>query len=89
MGSRAAPVDAVSGAPTCPFCDAGVTERVGQWGGQIITAQWRCQDCGSYFEALRDEFAGTGGDDVREERPAWGQRTARNAEHCATTRCTT
>jgi hypothetical protein len=34
-----------------------VVERVGQWGGQIITSQWRCLDCGSYFEALRDDFA--------------------------------
>ena len=31
-------------------------ERVGQWGGQIITSQWRCRACGSYFEALRDDF---------------------------------
>jgi hypothetical protein len=31
-------------------------ERVAQWGGQMITAQWRCKACGSYFEALRDEF---------------------------------
>jgi len=35
----AAPVDAVSAAPHCPFCGAGGVERVGQWGGQIITAQ--------------------------------------------------
>ena len=41
---------------TCPFCDAGDVERVGQWGGQIITAQWRCRACGSYFEAVRDDF---------------------------------
>jgi hypothetical protein len=40
----------------CPFCDAADAERVGQWGGQIITAQWRCRACGSYFEALREEF---------------------------------
>jgi transposase-like protein len=46
----------VSVAPTCPFCDAPTVERVAQWGGQMITAQWRCQACGSYFEALREEF---------------------------------
>jgi transposase-like protein len=46
----------VSAAPACPFCDAAETERVGQWGGQIITSQWRCEACGSYFEALREEF---------------------------------
>jgi ribosomal protein L37AE/L43A len=46
----------VSGEPTCPFCDAATVERVAQWGGQMITAQWRCRACGSYFEALRDAF---------------------------------
>ncbi len=40
----------------CPFCDSPDVERVGQWGGQIITAQWRCNDCSSYFEALREDF---------------------------------
>jgi transposase-like protein len=44
-------------APACPFCGAGAVERVGQWGGQIITSQWRCQACNSYFEALREDFA--------------------------------
>ena len=41
---------------SCPFCDADDTEQVGQWGGQMITAQWRCRACGSYFEAIRDRF---------------------------------
>jgi transposase-like protein len=45
-------VDAV----TCPFCDAAEAERVGLWGGQIITSQWRCSACGSYFEAVREDF---------------------------------
>jgi hypothetical protein len=49
---------------TCPFCDAPGAERVGQWGGQMITAQWRCGACGSYFEAIREEFA-----DQAAERP--------------------
>jgi transposase-like protein len=44
------------GAVTCPFCDSPRVERVGQWGGQIITSQWRCEECGSYFEALREDF---------------------------------
>jgi acyl-CoA thioesterase FadM len=48
----------VSGAPACPFCASGQVERVGQWGGQMITAQWRCRACGSYFEAVRDDFDG-------------------------------
>lgn len=43
--------------PACPFCDAVESaEQVAQWGGQIITSQWRCRQCGSYFEALRPEF---------------------------------
>jgi transposase-like protein len=42
---------------TCPFCDSAETERIGQWGGQIITSQWRCHGCGSYFEALREDYA--------------------------------
>jgi ribosomal protein L37AE/L43A len=46
----------VTAKPTCPFCDAAAVERVAQWGGQMITAQWRCEACGSYFEALREEF---------------------------------
>jgi transposase-like protein len=50
-------VDRVSAVPRCPFCDAADAERVGQWGGQIITSQWRCGVCGSYFEALREDFA--------------------------------
>jgi hypothetical protein len=46
----------VSAAPDCPFCGARDAERVGLYGGQIITAQWRCCACGSYFEALREDF---------------------------------
>lgn len=42
----------------CPFCGAAHTERVGQWGGQMITEQRRCRACASYFEAIRDDFAG-------------------------------
>jgi ribosomal protein L37AE/L43A len=45
-----------SGAPNCPFCESGDVERIGLWGGQMITAQWRCGACGSYFEAIRTEF---------------------------------
>jgi ribosomal protein L37AE/L43A len=42
--------------PACPFCDAPDVERIAQWGGQMITSQWRCRACGSYFEALREEL---------------------------------
>jgi transposase-like protein len=53
--------------PSCPFCGAGAVERVGQWGGQIITAQWRCQACNTYFEAVREDF-----DDPRPADPRDG-----------------
>ena len=43
---------------TCPFCESADVEEVSQWGGQIITRQLRCRACNSYFEAIRDEFAG-------------------------------
>ncbi len=41
---------------TCPFCSSPEVERIAQWGGQIITAQWRCGVCNSYFEAVREDF---------------------------------
>jgi hypothetical protein len=47
----------MSSPPSCPFCGAGAAKRVGQWGGQIITSQWRCTSCNSYFEAVRDDFS--------------------------------
>ena len=50
---------------TCPFCDAPTVERVGQWGGQMITAQWVCHACNSHFEAIRDDF-----DDPRDAQAA-------------------
>jgi hypothetical protein len=46
----------MSAAPRCPFCEGAESELVGRWGGQMITAQWRCGACGSYFEAIRDSF---------------------------------
>jgi transcription elongation factor Elf1 len=43
---------------TCPFCESPQVEEVSQWAGQIITAQMRCRACGTYFEAIRDDFDG-------------------------------
>jgi sarcosine oxidase delta subunit len=43
-------------AVTCPFCGSHDVERVGAWGGQIITSQLRCRGCNTYFEAIREEF---------------------------------
>ena len=42
-------------------------ERVGQWGGQIITSQWQCKACNSYFEALREDFDDPAPADQRDE----------------------
>jgi hypothetical protein len=42
---------------TCPFCESPDVEMVSAWGGQIITAQWRCRSCSTYFEAVREDFA--------------------------------
>ena len=50
--------DTGGAAVPCPFCDrAEKTEPIAQFGGQIITSQWRCRACGSYFEVVRDELA--------------------------------
>ena len=46
---------------SCPFCASGDVEQVAQWGGQLMTSQWRCRGCRSYFEAVREDF-----DDPRE-----------------------
>jgi transcriptional regulator NrdR family protein len=43
---------------SCPFCGSEDVEVVAPWGGQIITRQVRCRGCNTYFEAIRDEFAG-------------------------------
>ncbi len=56
LGFRATTLVAMSEHPACPFCGAPEVERVGQWGGQMITARWRCNGCNSYFEAIRDDF---------------------------------
>lgn len=56
-------------APDCPFCGSGVVQRVGQWGGQMITAQWRCQACNSYFEAIREDFDDPAPGDPCDEGP--------------------
>jgi hypothetical protein len=46
----------VSRTPHCPFCGAPEVELVSQFGSQILTSQWVCQSCHSYFEAIREDF---------------------------------
>jgi uncharacterized Zn finger protein len=43
-------------AVSCPHCSSEEVEQIGQWGGQMITSQMRCQACNTYFEAIRAEF---------------------------------
>jgi transcription elongation factor Elf1 len=40
----------------CPFCEADDVQLVSQFGGQLMTSQWQCRACGSYFEAVREDF---------------------------------
>jgi ribosomal protein L37AE/L43A len=42
--------------PACPFCDSLEVELVSRFGSQILTSQWVCAACNSYFEAVREEF---------------------------------
>ena len=57
----------------CPFCNSEDVEVVGQFGGQIITSQASCRSCNTYFEALREEFAGAGAEPVdRDAQPLHG-----------------
>jgi hypothetical protein len=63
MGPAAPPL-------SCPFCESENVELVSPWGGQIITSQMRCRACNTYFEAIRDEFAGAR-DDESEGTSSW------------------
>jgi len=64
---------------TCPFCSSADVERVAQWGGQIITAQWRCGACNSYFEAVREDFSG-GGEELVDDADELGAVPGLRAE---------
>jgi hypothetical protein len=39
----------------CPFCESTNTVVISPFGSQLLMSQRRCQACGSYFEALRDD----------------------------------
>jgi transposase-like protein len=43
-------------APACPFCGSSEVEFVSPFAGQIITSQFRCRACNTYFEAVREDF---------------------------------
>jgi transcription elongation factor Elf1 len=59
MGRDAPPPDVTKGPDpivTCPFCGAREVDLVSQFGGQLMTSQWQCKRCDSYFEAVRENF---------------------------------
>ncbi len=47
----------------CPFCDSDEVELVSAWGGQLITSQFHCGHCNTYFDAVRPDFASSGGEE--------------------------
>ena len=62
MTERATPPVAESATSTaCPFCGSEDVELVSLWGGQLITSQFRCRECNTYFEAIRDRSADADG----------------------------
>lgn len=39
----------------CPWCGSRETERIGEWGPQLLTEQWICRSCRTPFERIRRE----------------------------------
>jgi transposase-like protein len=39
----------------CPFCKSDRSELISLFGSQLLTSQYRCTACGSYFEGVRGE----------------------------------
>lgn len=37
----------------CPWCESRDTERIGEWGPQLLTEQWVCRNCRTPFERIR------------------------------------
>jgi hypothetical protein len=44
----------------CPWCGSGRSERLGEFGPQLLSSQYICLDCGSPFEAIRIRPNATG-----------------------------
>jgi hypothetical protein len=38
---------------TCPWCGSRDTERIGEWGPQLLTEQWTCRSCRTPYERIR------------------------------------
>jgi ring-1,2-phenylacetyl-CoA epoxidase subunit PaaC len=52
---RSRRLEAGSGSVACPFCSSNNTIGISPFGSQLLMSQRRCADCGSYFEAVRDD----------------------------------
>ena len=39
----------------CPFCHAIDVQIISLFGSQLLTSQYRCLSCRSYFEGLRED----------------------------------
>ena len=39
----------------CPFCHAMDVQLISLFGSQLLTSQYRCRSCQSYFEGLRED----------------------------------
>jgi hypothetical protein len=37
----------------CPWCGSRLTQRIGEWGPQLLTEQFMCLACHSPFERIR------------------------------------
>jgi transposase-like protein len=58
MERAAASSDNHAGIVKCPWCGSVNTERVGEFGPQLMSAQHLCLDCRSPFERIRERGAG-------------------------------
>jgi transposase-like protein len=39
----------------CPFCESTASELISLFGSQLLLSQYRCTQCGSYFEGVRGD----------------------------------
>lgn len=55
-------------APVCAHCGSDRVTRVALFGSQLMTSQYRCGECRSYFEHIRwDEDDRRPGPDVKND----------------------
>jgi len=47
-------------APRCPFCASHRNEVISLFGTQAMTLQYRCLECGSFYEAIKYDGGSAG-----------------------------